>query len=160
MKSTQVTFHRPDRKHRKFIKKKDQFPNIVCTSYGLTYVVYTATTSNAQTKTFPPQKEFSTQRNFFLYFPSKKEHFLNKDISAQKNFSVKEKLFILTREKTIFETKKQISYNYQKKQFFETKNFLYLCEKAKTLHFRCVLNMLMLFLIFENISQSLFVNYF
>ena len=128
MKSTQVTFHRPDRKHRKFIKKKDQFPNIVCTSYGLTYVVYTATTSNAQTKTFPPQKEFSTQRNFFLYFPSKKEDFLNKDISAQKNFSVKEKLFILTREKTIFETKNKFLIITRKNNFSKQKTS-YTCAK-------------------------------
>ena len=80
-------------------------------------------------------------------------------ILTQKKHFFKQNSFPTRLKKSILQPTK-ISYNYQKKQFFQTKNFLYLREKAKTLHFRCVLNMLMLFLIFENISQSLFINYF
>ena len=57
--------------------------------------------------------------------------------------------------KTIFPTRlkksilqpTKVSYNYQKKQFFQTKNFLSLREKVKVFYFKCVLSTALLFFI-------------
>ena len=76
----------------------------------------------------------------------------------QKNYT--EKFIILTQKKHFFKQNNfptrlkksilqptKISYNYQKKQFFQTKNFLSLREKVKVFYFKCVLSTALLFFI-------------
>ena len=79
-------------------------------------------------KDIPTRKRIFNPKKFFLILSVKKKDFLNKDISAQKKFSVKEKLFILTREKTIFETKNKFLIITRKNNFSKQKTS-YTCAK-------------------------------
>ena len=84
---------------------------------------------------FNPKNKFLLKD--FLYLPEKKQTFKPKNCShPSRNIDSA--------------PKEKKNYNYRKKQFSEQKNFLYLREKLKTLHFRWVLNMTILFLCLLN----------
>ena len=121
------------------------------------------------TFTHPPKKKHLPKTFLILTpnFPNGKkishsfertDHLTHTLSPIQKNYI--EKFIILTQKKHFFKQNNfptrlkksilqptKISYNYQKKQFFQTKNFLSLREKVKVFYFKCVLSTALLFFI-------------
>ena len=79
--------------------------------------------------------------------PSKKNYTEKFIMLSQKNHFFKQNNFSHSPLKKSILQPTKVSYNYQKKQFFQTKNFLSLREKVKVFYFKCVLSTALLFFI-------------
>ena len=79
--------------------------------------------------------------------PSKKNYTEKFIMLTQKNHFFKQNNFSHSPLKESILQPTKVSYNYQKKQFFQTKNFLSLREKVKVFYFKCVLSTALLFFI-------------
>ena len=118
--------HPPKKKHfpKIFLILTPNFPNgkIFCTRLKEPHLIHTL---------WPIQKKLYPK----IYYTYPKKTILSNET------------VFLTRLKKLILQPTKISYNYQKKQFFQTKNFLSLRKKVKVFHFKCVLSTALLFFI-------------